>query len=467
MKKRYLARIGALGALAVALFAAQLSLPGGLPGAPGAGPAVRSLHAAPATLAPTDALEREAEQIFSGTVTDVRARVLGGGPYINTDADIKVTNRIKGSSDPSATVEVFGGKLGDRETTVTNQPVFYVGEEVFIFGKANPALAGLEVVAGQYGKLRVVNGRVSGPGRDQTLRSLVDEIVTAADAAGRTLDVGTLDETTTSAALPPAPRSTLFPWHWAGGSAAWEFNPTVPAGIAGVPDTATVESIMKSGFAQWQNAANLAITYRGQTSVKADGVLCASNPPVGACVIDGHNVLGWVSGLQTFELARTVCIRDGSGNALDCDIAFNPNLSALGATWATGGVVGAAQFDLVTAIVHEQGHFLGMGHSWAPQPDCSVCVSFPAQPSASDRAAVMYYIMSGGESRRALTCDDITGIRLRYDELAVCAGTSPTATATAIPTATPIRCPAVLPTAAISGSRPQAFLPSLRGGICK
>src|SRR5262249_27601302 len=156
------------------------------------------------------------------------------------------------------------------------------------------------------------------------------------------------------------------------------FNPTVPPGGVGIPPTATVESIMLSGFRQWQGAANLRIAYAGQSPAVVD-VVCLFQ---GTCQPDGVNSLGWVLGLQTGELARPVWFHDGGGDALDCDIGLNANLATINASWATGAAVGGGQYDLVTAVLHEEGHLLGLGHSWAPQPDCARCAAFPATPSA-------------------------------------------------------------------------------------
>src|SRR5262245_19575979 len=91
MRNSKLRRIGAIGALAVALLRTQSALTGGLPGAPEANPAAPRAQAAPVVPVPTAALEAEAEQIFSGTVTGVQPRPIGGGLVVNTDIAIRVT----------------------------------------------------------------------------------------------------------------------------------------------------------------------------------------------------------------------------------------------------------------------------------------------------------------------------------------------------------------------------------------
>src|SRR5262249_31345008 len=144
----------------------------------------------------------------------------------------------------------------------------------------------------------------------------------------------------------------------------WSYNPAgAPAGLA----SDQVLSAMTSGFAQWQNVTSqLSIIYDGQTTSPPSFLTAGSG--------DGKNVQGLVTNLPKGVLGQAVCalqLTATSGSRVECDIGYNANLqSDSGINW-TLGTLSPSLMDLVTTVLHEEGHFLGMGHSWNfPGTDC-------------------------------------------------------------------------------------------------
>ncbi|GMI67040.1 hypothetical protein like AT1G24140 [Hibiscus trionum] len=63
--------------------------------------------------------------------------------------------------------------------------------------------------------------------------------------------------------------------------------------------------------------------------------------------------------------------------------------------WSTGLSPAGNQLDMQSAVVHEVGHVLGLGHSQSPD-------------------AVMYHVLDYGRIKRNLSQDDITGLQNLY-----------------------------------------------------
>ena len=78
----------------------------------------------------------------------------------------------------------------------------------------------------------------------------------------------------------------------------------------------------------------------------------------------------------------------GAGGTVAGDVHVDPDWN-----WVDSATPGPGQFDLLTVLIHEIGHSLGLGHS-------------------GDPTSVMFSTYSG--ARRTLVADDIAGIRAIY-----------------------------------------------------
>jgi len=145
-------------------------------------------------------------------------------------------------------------------------------------------------------------------------------------------------------------------------------------------------------------------------------------------------------------IALTTRNTDPSGRIFDADIEVNALPSyENGYVWANldpgapSAAGGLTQMDLQTALTHEFGHFLGLGHTCfnpaidapprplddqgQPAPDCIQGADIPEA-----RAVMWYQVEPDSSNKRVLTDDDARGVCAIYP-----------------PTATPAVCEANLP----------------------
>lgn len=141
---------------------------------------------------------------------------------------------------------------------------------------------------------------------------------------------------------------------------------------------------------------------------------------------DGKNVL--VFQTETWEhygdaIALTSRNTDPSGRIFDADMEVNATGSWQWANLdpdASGHV--SSFFDLQTALTHEFGHFLGLGHTcYSPYDPPPRPVDDQGQPAPDcvdgipEQAAVMWYqVDPGNTTKRALTADDARGVCAIY-----------------------------------------------------
>ena len=173
-------------------------------------------------------------------------------------------------------------------------------------------------------------------------------------------------------------------------------------------------------------------------------------PPVGRDAgADGKNTIVFQTTSWDYDasaIALTSRNTDPSGRIFDADIqikALGPAID--GYTWAnldpnSPSVRGGSyQIDLQTAITHEFGHFLGLGHTCyqdgvdppprpnddqgRPVPDCTDGASIP------EAQAVMWYLVDyDSTAKRVITEDDARGVCALYPPAAappVCAANLP------------------------------------------
>ena len=152
------------------------------------------------------------------------------------------------------------------------------------------------------------------------------------------------------------------------------------AGSADIP-IGTLEPIVQRGFEDWTRVAcgtSLTVAYGGRTASRAD-----------VSTFDGQSIVSWVeSGWRHGSGAIGVTAPKWSRNINEADMEMNGQ----NYTWIEGAGRGAS-VNAYSIILHEAGHYFGLGHS-------------------TDGSATMYYAYSGGTS--TLNGDDGTGICTLY-----------------------------------------------------
>ncbi|MCC6552831.1 MAG: matrixin family metalloprotease [Polyangiaceae bacterium] len=111
---------------------------------------------------------------------------------------------------------------------------------------------------------------------------------------------------------------------------------------------------------------------------------------------DGINSIGWIGTEWPHELGPadaiigfTIPTWDASGALVDVDTVLN----AVGFCWNDTGAGGCV--DTLSILTHEEGHFLGLGHTGAP-------------------GATMWAGYQGGDAPRTLEQDDVDGVCALY-----------------------------------------------------
>lgn len=186
------------------------------------------------------------------------------------------------------------------------------------------------------------------------------------------------------AAALPARAYVREPSQWAPSSMPIHFEVN-PAG-AGQP---RASALVAQAFGTWTAASCASLTLAqdpdtAQSSIGGDGVNRIVWRATGweADTGTGSGVIG----LTTPEW--TVDQNGVAGSFVDADIRFN----ATDYTWSTDGA--GDTVDLLSIATHEEGHFLGLGHT-------------------PDQGAIMYASYSGG-TKRDLAPDDLAGICAIY-----------------------------------------------------
>ena len=166
-------------------------------------------------------------------------------------------------------------------------------------------------------------------------------------------------------------------------------------------DWLTVDEVVtetRAAFDTWQEseAMGLSFSYRGKTNQRPFDFF------------DGTNTVGFSTrehmaqlGLSQVTLAVTSWVSAiGRDVIAEADILVNP-------AYAWTSVVGSGFWDLRSTLVHEAGHFLGLGHSG---------VGRVADGGLLEGSSVMwpYTFGRGASLGRTLTADDVTGAAVLY-----------------------------------------------------
>ena len=134
-------------------------------------------------------------------------------------------------------------------------------------------------------------------------------------------------------------------------------------------------------FGTWEAVPSAAIRYQF-------GGFTASMPGDD----DGRTTLGFLAApeLERVLASTSLLFDEATGELLEADIFFNSAFA-----WSTSAAGEAGRFDVETIALHEIGHILGLAHS-------------------NVNGSVMFPSVSSNFTKRALTQDDIDGVRSLY-----------------------------------------------------
>ena len=115
-------------------------------------------------VAPTfDQLVSQAEEIFQGTVTDVRSEWAGAGTqrHIVTYVTFRVEEGFKGNVGATYSIRLLGGTVGGETMEVTDAPKFNVGDRDILFVENNGSQF-VPLVGISHGRFRVDREQTTG-----------------------------------------------------------------------------------------------------------------------------------------------------------------------------------------------------------------------------------------------------------------------------------------------------------------
>jgi hypothetical protein len=103
-----------------------------------------------------DQLVQQAELIFQGTVTNVRAQWVGEGGerHIESYITFAIEEAVKGKPGQSYTLRMFGGTVGDQGMAISDAPKFAVGDRDILFVENNGTQI-IPLVGIMYGRFHV------------------------------------------------------------------------------------------------------------------------------------------------------------------------------------------------------------------------------------------------------------------------------------------------------------------------
>jgi hypothetical protein len=181
-----------------------------------------------------------------------------------------------------------------------------------------------------------------------------------------------------------------IPVYWASACVGYDLQADAGDGIT----YGEASAALSTAFALWTGAT---CPQGGNPSIST-----VSGVPV-ECNLAQYNECGpnqhviafqdtWPYADTSNELALTTVSYDlGTGELYDADMEINATMKNI----SIGSPVPEGSYDFASIVTHETGHFLGMAH-------------------AKTTAATMYAHLSLGETRRALSDDDVAGVCAIY-----------------------------------------------------
>ncbi len=364
--------------------------------------------------------------IVLGRVDAVSAAV-GPAGEISTYVTIAVEEQIKGAFEPTLTVVVPGGTVGNVSRVVGGAPAFHAGERVLVFLRhrvADGALVPNGLALGKYAILRSPTGDIAqrefGRAAAADVRPLgafMESIRGISAGAPARRDPGDTAAQRGSAQLHAAFLLAGTPARWTepdrGSPVAYAIDPTGDAqcGPAASQEAATL------ALSAWSNAGGSLRLLDGGPAAPAPFAVCDGvstilfNDPFDEIgpLVNCTGVLA-IAGFCSTEVGGSIVNGIVFERITEGDVMLNKGLADCPFWNAT---------SLAEVLTHELGHTIGLGHS-SEDPD-------ELDPLLRD--ATMYFRAHFDGRGATLRADDIAGVRALYP-LEATPRPTPTATAT-------------------------------------
>lgn len=330
-------------------------------------------------------LAQTADLIVRGRVTGVQSFWRPDHTIIESDVTITVAYPLLGNPRRTVTLRTPGGYLADERLGMisTHAAAFALGEEVLLFLQKQGAT--WQMVDGAAGKFLIEGKFAFNPDLAfvQPIAGLLPHLVTLVVKRGMKSPLpvawSQLETRLVSASRQLVAASSPKP-RWSTPHAAAPFYihlNTDQIGAGG--DRAHFRNAILAAAAAWSNvaSADFMLSYAGETTATQTSY-------------NGVNeVLFMHKGSKERAAAAQVWYTDEQA-IVEADIWINDDY-----VWSVTGTPGAYEVDLQSALLHEFGHWLILGHS-------------------ADTDAVMFSKLSTGTLKRQLQQPDILGISAIY-----------------------------------------------------
>ena len=338
------------------------------------------------TLEPLRALVQTSDLIIRGRVQTIHAFWRTDQRIIESNVTIAVAYTLLGDSSPQVTIRTVGGYLAAEEIGMVSPhaATFAVGEEVLLFAVQQEA--GWRTVGGATGKFLVKGNQIINQdlALAHSLEGLLPTVVELVKRRGlqTQLPIAWRHLTAwpvTQQAQTLTAQSDKRRWATPHASAAFYLNlNTAQMGDADGDHNAFRQAIVAAAN-RWGAVvdADFTLAYAGETNATATGY-------------NGVNeVLFMHKGSQERAAAAQVWYT-ADQTIVEADIWINEDYA-----WNATGAPDADEVDLQSALLHEFGHWLILGHS-------------------ADGDAVMFARLTAGTLKRDLQPPDERGIRAIY-----------------------------------------------------
>jgi Ca2+-binding RTX toxin-like protein len=338
------------------------------------------------TLEPLRALVQTSDLIIRGRVQTIHAFWRTDQRIIESNVTIAVAYTLLGDSSPQVTIRTVGGYLAAKEIGMVSPhaATFAVGEEVLLFAVQQEA--GWRTVGGATGKFLVKGNQIINQdlALAHSLEGLLPTVVELVKRRGLQTQLPTAWRhltawPVTQQAQTLTAQSDKRRWATPHASAAFYLNlNTAQMGDADGDHNAFRQAIVAAAN-RWGAVADADFTlaYAGETNATATGY-------------NGVNeVLFMRKGSQERAAAAQVWYT-ADQTIVEADIWINEDYA-----WNATGAPDADEVDLQSALLHEFGHWLILGHS-------------------ADGDAVMFARLTAGTLKRDLQPPDERGIRAIY-----------------------------------------------------
>jgi predicted Zn-dependent protease len=337
------------------------------------------------TLALT-ALVQAADLIVRGRVSAVESFWTPDHSLIESAVTVAVTYPIVGQGATSLTVYTAGGFLADAGIGMISMHAasFTPNEEVLLLLQA--ADAGWQVVDGAAGKFTIDDGAAVNAdlALRQPLGALLADIEAVSTAAHLSLQLPLAWrqwEPHLSSGAVPAPQAQSVACKWPTPHAQANFvvniNTAQAGGSAG--DRSVFRQAIRNAAATWSAVAQVdfALVDAGDTAATQTSY-------------NGVNEVLFMHKGPTERAAAAQVWYNADHTIVEADIWINDDY-----TWNATGAPGANEVDLQSAVLHEFGHWLILGH-------------------LAERDAVMFAKLTAGTLKRDLQQPDMQGISALY-----------------------------------------------------